>query len=215
MYVGPPPKPDYFCMDQIRKFHYSKLQNLILFLFQNIFKTEEVRKCLPERKMTAKFYWKWDSWLILKILRRKDRMLWNGFRKEVIKRGSGHVWRGKLNRPLLPIRCQALVVRHPERVECRPDRILNVGHPEKVEWRSDKIPDVGHPEKAEWRLDRNSECGTSEEGGMAVGAGFRMWDIRIREWRLDRNLFRVEWAMLHVARGTVYVWGRESYVAFF
>ena len=22
-YVGPPPKPDYFCMDQIRKFHYS------------------------------------------------------------------------------------------------------------------------------------------------------------------------------------------------
>ena len=49
MYVGPPPKPDYFCMDQIRKFHYSKLQNLILCLFQNIFKTEELWK-LPARK---------------------------------------------------------------------------------------------------------------------------------------------------------------------
>ena len=41
-YVGPPPKPDCFCMDQICKFHYSELQNLILYLFQNIFKTEEV-----------------------------------------------------------------------------------------------------------------------------------------------------------------------------
>ena len=51
MYVGPPPKPDYFCTDQIRKFHYSELQNLIFCLFQNIFLKQ--RRCengLPERK---------------------------------------------------------------------------------------------------------------------------------------------------------------------
>ena len=49
MYVGPPPKPDYFCMDQIHKFHYSELQNLILYLFQNIFKTEELKIVLKTR----------------------------------------------------------------------------------------------------------------------------------------------------------------------
>ena len=56
MYVGPPPKPDYFCIDQIRKFHYSELQNLILCLFQNIFKTEEVRKWLARKKVATNFY---------------------------------------------------------------------------------------------------------------------------------------------------------------
>ena len=56
MYVGPPPKPNYFCMDQIRKFHYSELQNLILCLFQNIFKTERVRKWLAKRKVATNFY---------------------------------------------------------------------------------------------------------------------------------------------------------------
>ena len=56
MYVGPPPKPDYFCMDQIRKFHYSELQNLILCLFQNIFKTEEVWKWLARKEVATNFY---------------------------------------------------------------------------------------------------------------------------------------------------------------
>ena len=56
MYVRPPPKPDYFCMDQIRKFLYSELQNLILCLFQNIFKTEEVRKWLAKKKVVTNFY---------------------------------------------------------------------------------------------------------------------------------------------------------------
>ena len=65
-------------------------------------KQKSCENCLPERKMTAKFYWKWDSWVILKTLRMKDRMLWNGLKKEVIKWGSGHVWRGKLNRLPLP-----------------------------------------------------------------------------------------------------------------
>ena len=36
-------------MDQIRKFHYSELQNLILCLFQNIFKTEEQKIVLKTR----------------------------------------------------------------------------------------------------------------------------------------------------------------------
>ena len=36
-------------MDQIRKFHYSELQNLILCLFQNIFKTEEQKIVLKPR----------------------------------------------------------------------------------------------------------------------------------------------------------------------
>ena len=33
-YVGPPPKPVYFCMNQFRKFHHSELQNLILAYFK-------------------------------------------------------------------------------------------------------------------------------------------------------------------------------------
>ena len=72
-------------------------------------------------------------------------------------------------------------MRHPERVECRPDRIPDVGHPEKVEWWPGQdsrcetfgegnggrteispewndggagVPDVRHPEKVKWRSGR-------------------------------------------------------------
>ena len=95
-------------------------------------KQKSCENCLPERKMTAKFYWKWDSWVILKTLRMKDRMLWNGLKKEVIKRGYGHVWRGKLNRPPLPsgVRRRMWDVRR--RWDFGRTRFPDVRHPEKV-----------------------------------------------------------------------------------
>ena len=55
-------------------------------------------------------------------------------------RGSGHVCPGKLNHPPLPSG-----VRYPEKVERRPDRILDVRYLEKVERRPDIIPDVRYP----------------------------------------------------------------------
>ena len=51
--------------------------------------------------------------------------------------------------PSSPIRRQASNVKYPEKVERRPDKILDVRYREKVERRQDRIPDVRYPEKAE------------------------------------------------------------------
>nr|CAN65644.1 hypothetical protein VITISV_012509 [Vitis vinifera] len=42
-------------------------------------------------------------------------------------------------------------VRHPEKLELRPDRMAAVRYPEKLELRLDRIPDVRYPDKGECR----------------------------------------------------------------
>ena len=125
-----------------------------MLILKHFKKQKSCENCLLERKMTAKFYWKWDSWVILKILRMKDRMLWNDFKKRSYKTRIRTCLTGEVESPSSPIRCQAPDVKYLEKAERRPDRILDVRHPEKVEGRSDRIPDVRHPKKVECRPDK-------------------------------------------------------------
>ena len=126
-----------------------------MLILKHFKKQKSCENCLSERKMTTKFYWKWDSWVILKILRMKDRMLWNDLKKEVIKRGFGHVWRGKLNHLLLlsDIRRRMWDIR----------RRRNLG---RTEFRMRDI-------RRRWNIGgQNSGCEASGEGGMSVGQDF-------------------------------------------
>ena len=61
---------------------------------------------------------------------------------------------GEVESSSSPIRRQAPDVKHPGKVERRPDRIPNVRYPEKVERRPDRMAAVRHPDKIEHRPDR-------------------------------------------------------------
>ena len=187
-----------------------------MLILKHFKKQKSCENCLLERKMTAKFYWKWDSWVILKILRMKDRLLWNDFKKEVIKRGSGHVWRGKLNRLLLPsgVRRRMWDIRRRRNISRTEFRMRDirrrwdVSRTEFRMWDIWRRWDVGRTEFRMWDIWRrwdvggqNSGCETSGECGMSVDripdvrhlekvgcrqTEFRMWDIR-RGWNVGQN----------------------------
>ncbi|RVW28052.1 hypothetical protein CK203_097985 [Vitis vinifera] len=53
--------------------------------------------------------------------------------------------RREVETPSSPIRCQAPDVKYPEKVECHPDGILDVGYPEKMERRKGDRPRVHGP----------------------------------------------------------------------
>ena len=57
-------------------------------------------------------------------------------------------------------------MKYPEKVERRPDRILDVKHPEKVERWPGRIPDVRHP--GGMSAEQNSGCDTSGWNGGAL-----------------------------------------------
>ena len=72
IYVGPPPKPVYFSMNQFYKFHHLELRKLISYLFKTFWNSEELWKLLAGRKNDSEFYLK-SGFLRPKTLRMKFR----------------------------------------------------------------------------------------------------------------------------------------------